>query len=360
MIYTRYMKYLFLTVTVWLSFFITFQISLSYILNDFQNPVDSLLFLIIVSFPVALISGIVTETMDYVMFDYNLLRDSYFLKIFLKSILHVIVFIIVIYEVAFFFSNQAEELGIKTTNAFKFVTTENGFLLLLLYSYLISFLVNFLRQINQHLGHKTLLNFLIGKYRKPQEDNRIFLFLDLDNSTTLAEQMGHYNYSSLVQDCFKDLTQVIYRYDAEVYQYVGDQVVLHWENTARNKSYLVELFFNYESVLLKRKEYYQKKYNVLPSFKAGADVGPVMVSEVGEIKKMIAYHGDVLNVAARIEGLCKILEKKFLVSQHFFESEFSTPINIDIEYVDTRILKGKTKKIHIYNISKQNNQTIFI
>lgn len=197
-----------------------------------------------------------------------------------------------------------------------------------------------------------MFHFLIGKYRKPKEDDRIFLFLDLDNSTTLAEQMGHYNYSSLIQDCFKDLTQVIYTYRAEVYQYVGDQVVLHWKNTPKNKSNLIDLFFDFEAVLIKRTDYYHGKYQVQPSFKAGADVGLVMVSEVGEIKKMIAYHGDVLNVAARVESLCNTVGEKFLVSQHFFDAEFSSVRNISIDYVDTRILKGKKKRLNIYSISE--------
>lgn len=352
MVWKRYIRFLLFTVLVWLSFFLAFQITLSYILNDFDNLFDSILFLIIVSFPIALFSGIIIETIDYVVLDYNLLRDSYLIKILLKSVLHVIIFLIVIYKLAFFFVDFALGYGVKTTNAFIYVTTNKGFILLLIYSYLISFLINFIRQINQHLGHNTLFHFLIGKYRKPKEDDRIFLFLDLDNSTTLAERMGHYNYSSLIQDCFKDLTQLILTYQAEVYQYVGDQVVLHWKNTPENKSNLIALFFDFEAVLTKRRNYYYEKYQEQPSFKAGADVGLVMVSEVGEIKKMIAYHGDVLNVAARIESLCNTVGKKFLVSQHFFDEEFSTTRNISIDYVDSRILKGKKKRLNIYSISE--------
>lgn len=320
--------------------------------NDFNEPLNLLLFLIVVSLPTTILAGIIIETLDYFLLDYKVLRNAYFFKILLKSVLHVIIFLLIIYKIVFLFVDYASTIEIRPISAFTYITTGKGFIILLIYSYLISFLINFLRQINQHLGHNTLFHLLIGKYRKPKEDDRIFLFLDLDNSTTLAERMGHYNYSSLIQDCFKDLTQLILSYNAEVYQYVGDQVVLHWKNTPENKSNLIGLFFDFEAVLIKRKDYYYKKYQEQPSFKAGADVGLVMVSEVGEIKKMIAYHGDVLNVAARVESLCNTVGKKFLVSQHFFDVEFASSRNISIDYVDSRILKGKKKRLNIYSISE--------
>lgn len=353
MISRRYIQFLTFTITTWLVFFVSFQVTLSFILQDFDNLIDSLLFLIIVSFPSAFLSGLLIETLDYIILDYKMLKNAYFTKIFIKSILHVSIFLFIIYKVAFFFVNIASFFNIVPINAFIYVsTTDSGFILLITYSYLISFFINFLRQINEQLGHKTLLFFFIGKYRKPVEDNRIFLFLDLNNSTTLAEQMGHYHYSSLIQDCFKELTPIIIHYNAEVYQYVGDQVVLHWKNTPENKSNMIALFFKFEDKLKKRKSYYLSKYNVLPTFKAGADIGLVMISEVGEIKKMIAYHGDVLNVAARIEGLCNSMKKSFLVSEHLFDSDFTTNINVNISYMDRKLLKGKKEKLNIYNIER--------
>lgn len=354
MISQQYLKFLFFTITAWLIFFVSFQVTLSFILQDFQSLHDALLFMIIVSLPTALLAGFLIETLDYILLDNTTLKEIYFTKIAIKSILHVIILLFIIYKVAYTFVYYASQIGLEPTNAFIFASSKKGFILLLIYSYLISFLVNFLRQMNIQMGHKTLFYFLIGKYRKPVEDNRIFLFLDLNNSTALAEKMGHYKYSSLIQDCFKDLTKLIIKNRAEVYQYVGDQVVLHWKNTPENKSNMIALFFKFEEQLIKRKGYYLTKYNVQPSFKAGADIGLVMISEVGEIKKMIAYHGDVLNVAARIEGLCNTIKKSFLVSEHLFDSDFSTSVDINITYVSHQLLKGKQEKLGIYTIERKN------
>ncbi len=53
------------------------------------------------------------------------------------------------------------------------------------------------------------------------------MFVDLKNSTSIAEELGHIRYSQFIQDCFFDL-HVVEAYGAEVYQYVGDEVVLSW------------------------------------------------------------------------------------------------------------------------------------
>ena len=58
--------------------------------------------------------------------------------------------------------------------------------------------------------------------------DRAFMFLDLKSSTHLAEKLEHVSYSRLVQDCYAELTVPLIQYNAEVYQYVGDEVVLTW------------------------------------------------------------------------------------------------------------------------------------
>ena len=62
-----------------------------------------------------------------------------------------------------------------------------------------------LRQVNLMLGEGNLFKLLQGKFYTPNEEKRIFMFLDLQSSTELAERLGHIKYSKLVQDCFNDL-----------------------------------------------------------------------------------------------------------------------------------------------------------
>jgi len=95
------------------------------------------------------------------------------------------------------------------------------------------------------------------------------MFLDLKSSTRIAEKLGHIEYSKLIQNCFKDL-HVVERFNAEVYQYVGDEAVLTWpkENGLVNSNCL-RAFFKFKEKLADKSDYYMKKYGVQQSSRLG-------------------------------------------------------------------------------------------
>ncbi|MDN5205495.1 adenylate/guanylate cyclase domain-containing protein [Fulvivirgaceae bacterium BMA10] len=207
-----------------------------------------------------------------------------------------------------------------------------------------------LRQVNLMLGRNNLGKFLLGKFYTPREEERIFMFLDLQSSTQLAEKLGHIKYSMLIQDCFNDLGVVVEN-EAEIYQYVGDEVILTWKlrDGLRNQNCL-HAFFNFKQQLIKRKEYYLQTYHCQPLFKAGLNGGLVTVTEVGKYKKEIAYHGDTINTAARIRSKCNDFNKELLISEYLNDE-----LNHDgfvFDELGSITLKGKEKEVAIYAASR--------
>lgn len=59
-----------------------------------------------------------------------------------------------------------------------------------------------LLQINSKFGQGALGNIIRGKYNTPKEEKRIFMFLDLNSSTSMAEQLGDETYHELLKDFF--------------------------------------------------------------------------------------------------------------------------------------------------------------
>ena len=173
----------------------------------------------------------------------------------------------------------------------------------------------FLIEIDRKLGPGNLWKFLIGKLYEPREVQRIFMFIDLQGSTSIAERLGHVKMSQLIRDCFDDLS-VVDKYCAEVYQYVGDEVVLSWSaDKEKNFIQFIQAFHAFQDKLVQRKDHYESIYGFVPVFKAGAHAGPTVVTEVGQIKREINYHGDTLNTASRIQGKCNELDSLFLISE---------------------------------------------
>ena len=58
----------------------------------------------------------------------------------------------------------------------------------------------FYNEISENLGHATLANFFTGKYHTAKEEKRIFMFLDMKSSTTIAESLGHVKYFDMLRE----------------------------------------------------------------------------------------------------------------------------------------------------------------
>lgn len=217
---------------------------------------------------------------------------------------------------------------------------------------------NFLLQINRKFGMGSMWKMLIGTYHKPKDEIRIFMFLDLKSSTTIAEKMGHNLYSRLIQDCFYELTDIVIEHKAEIYQYVGDEVVLTWKVKDGIESLnCIKFYYAYCNRLIARKPYFMNKFRIQPKFKAGLEMGAVTVAEVGEIKREIAYHGDVLNTAARIQGKCNEYGKELLISENL-EEALRNLEKIKTELIGDIQLRGKKEAVKIYTVKEYEGTVV--
>src|SRR5205085_4361151 len=118
---------------------------------------------------------------------------------------------------------------------------------------------------SDNLGHEVLNNFLTGKYHRPTEGERIFMFLDMRSSTTIAEQLGHVRYFEMLQQYYNDLSEPIVRYAGEIYQYVGDEIVVSWtlKNGLQNNN-CTHCFFAMKAAIKKQDDKYKKRFGLLP------------------------------------------------------------------------------------------------
>lgn len=220
-----------------------------------------------------------------------------------------------------------------------------------------TFLSLFYAAISDHLGQKTLTNFFTGKYHQPIEEERIFMFLDMNSSTAVAEQLGHLTYFDLLRAYYNELSKAIVDHEGEVYQYVGDEIVISWELEPglRNNNCL-SCFFAMQNDLQAKASDFKKKYGIAPSFKAGLHVGRVTSGEIGALKREIFFTGDVLNVTSRIQGLCNSYESDLLISDKLFDL-IKHPHQFSFKSLGTITLKGRVKPMSIFSATLANQTT---
>lgn len=208
----------------------------------------------------------------------------------------------------------------------------------------------FLLQVNDKFGPGILLKFLAGNYHRPKKEERIFMFMDMRSSTTIAEKIGNEKYFNLLNDLFADITDTILNNEGEIYQYVGDEIVISWSiKKGARKANCLHCFTQIQEKLAELRPIYVKKYNIIPEFKAGLHHGPVMAGEVGVIKKDIIYSGDVLNTTARIQEQCNQYSVDILISKETFDL-ISDRDQYKLIPLGSIELRGKKSKIDLNTI----------
>lgn len=208
----------------------------------------------------------------------------------------------------------------------------------------------FLLQVNDKFGPGILIKFLKGNYHRPKEEQRIFMFVDMRSSTTIAEKLGNRLYFNLLSDLFADITNTIIDHEGEIYQYVGDEVVISWpiKKGVKNAN-CIKCYFQIQDTLNNLSSFYNNKYGISPQLKAGLHHGKVMAGEIGVIKKDIIYSGDVLNTTSRIQEQCNQYKVDLLISDETFNI-IENPAQFELVPLGNIELRGRAQKININTV----------
>ena len=206
--------------------------------------------------------------------------------------------------------------------------------------------------VNDKYGPGVFKSFILGKYFHPKREERVFMFLDLRGSTTIAEKLGEEQYFNFLKEVFSDVTPAILNSKGQIYQYVGDEIVISWnKDPGMQDANCLKCFFDIQKCLLDRRPYYQEKYvGVIPEFKAGLHYGFVMVGEMGVVKREIAFSGDVLNTTARIQSKCNELGVNILLSKYLLDKLGSLPDLFKTTPVGEMQLRGKEQPVMLYTV----------
>ncbi len=212
----------------------------------------------------------------------------------------------------------------------------------------IFFVTQLILIINEKYSAGVFMDILVGRYINPKEEKRIVMFMDLKDSTPIAERMGHSLYFLFIRDFIYRVSQAIIEFEGTIYQYVGDEVVCSWPLNRQNAKKCLDVVIESRKNIQKRSEHFRRKYDEVPEFRVGIHVGKVTVGEIGVLKKDLAMSGDVMNTTARIRSACNELRHNFIVSKNY------------MEYIDLKTwqaeslgeveLKGKGTTIELFTL----------
>lgn len=232
-------------------------------------------------------------------------------------------------------------------------TLTTNFLSLNIYHLALFLTVSALLNLNQRFGGiKRVFGYVFRWIYPPMDVEKGFMFLDLNQSTRIAERLKSEVYSALLRDCFRLLDEVVEKENkVYIYQYVGDEAILHWDYRDEELCWrAIHIFQRFKNVLEENSNYFLKRYRLMPTFKAAVHGGLVTQSEIGYHGTHTAFHGDVVNTTSRILGLCHQNQTDFLISATYYDRLGYHDIDQYYKRIDDLGLNGK---LHTHTVYKR-------
>jgi adenylate cyclase len=200
-----------------------------------------------------------------------------------------------------------------------------------------------------YIGAKNLVNLMIGKYYRPQMEQKIFMFLDLKNSTELVERLGPIKARALISKFFFDISAPITDHAGEIYRFTGDGVVACWDwNVGIEKNRMVRTIDAIGQAVMSEANYYQTKFDYIPEYRIGVHGGPIVTSEEGDTKRAIGFYGETIHVAARLEEKAKELNVNYVLSE--IVAKRQSEIDYRLRHIGKEAIRGITAPINIYEL----------
>ncbi len=219
-------------------------------------------------------------------------------------------------------------------------------------SFVAALVINFIAQVNRLLGRGVLVGLILGRYHRPRQEVRIFLFVDLRGSTQIAEQLGNLRYHAFLKRFVADVSTSAMRHGAEIHRFVGDEVVLTWtERKGLEDAACVQTVFAMADEIDRSSGGYMAEFGAVPGFWAGLHMGPVVTGEIGTVKHEIVYLGDTPNTTARIEQACRDFERTFLASGDVVEA-VTIPVGITVESLGSIELRGVGTSVELFALDR--------
>ncbi|MFJ6322361.1 MULTISPECIES: adenylate/guanylate cyclase domain-containing protein [unclassified Rhizobium] len=227
-----------------------------------------------------------------------------------------------------------------------------------LYAVLVTAVIIFVGRVRELLGRDVFLSLLTGRYRNPTQEERVFLFIDLVGSTAFAEEHGDLKTQEFLGAVFAAMAEPVRRHKGAIDDYIGDAALITWPlRRGLKNANCVRCVFNILNDIEANAETWLKSYGRVPRLRAALHGGSIVTAEIGVDHHKIAYFGDTVNTAARLESLCKTLERQVLISSDL-AGRLDLPEAIIKEELGDHAVRGRDQHLGVIALHTQDRQAL--
>jgi adenylate cyclase len=221
----------------------------------------------------------------------------------------------------------------------------------LVYCFVVAGAINFVMRMRDLLGPEVFTSFLVGRYRKPHVQERIFLFVDLVGSTALAERHGDIAAQDYLSRFFELIAEPVRAHCGTMEDYIGDMAFISWPlERGAKEARAIRCVLAIAALTDKVTDGFGLGAQENPRFRAALHCGSVVTAEVGIYKRKIAYFGDAVNVTSRIEDLAKAHEAEFLISRDMLDKT-AVPAGVLVTPLGAQAVHGRARPVAVAKLT---------
>lgn len=217
----------------------------------------------------------------------------------------------------------------------------------IIFGFSLCMIIVLVMRVRELLGRDIFGNLLIGRYRRPIREERVFLFVDLAGSTEFADRHGDLRAQEYIGEVFATLAAPVRRSGGSVGDYVGDSAIITWpyEDAIRRAACLT-CAFGILAEVESRRHFWLKKFGEMPRLRIALHGGPIITAEIGVDHHKITWFGDTINTTARLEALGKQLGRQVVISTELAH-DIILPPHIRSEYLGEHMVKGRGQAVGV-------------
>jgi len=178
----------------------------------------------------------------------------------------------------------------------------------------------------------------------------VCMFLDIRSFTAITQNMPPHSVIDMLNRVFGSVQAAISPSGGIIDKFLGDGLLATWGAVGSAPptpdNIMQDIFQIFENL---KSENERLALDGLPLVQIGVGLhrGPAVVGNVGSSERMeFTSIGATVNIASRLEGLCKTLECELVISENFLKG-LSSPIKYPAEIISDVTVKGIDQKLSV-------------
>jgi len=111
-----------------------------------------------------------------------------------------------------------------------------------------------------------------------------------------------------------------------VLAYVGDEMIVTWpKREGARDARPLRCFMAMRDELARKAGQFEREFGAAPRIRGSLHFGPVIIGEIGDVKRAIVFNGDVMNTTSRLEALSRDIPGGFVASRTAI-AQFKSPL----------------------------------